>query len=110
MGLEEIIYASVEIRNFLKLFSEQHWNKVCKATLMLGIHRLTEIAERSGPGITQITVGAIEEIVVAAHSKQKKRKRREGQLAKPLKSRTKTQHRNNRFESESKQQETFEAS
>ena len=67
MGLEEIIYSSVEIRNFLKLFSEQHWNKVCKATLMLGIHRLTEIADRAGPGITQITVGAIEEIVVAAH-------------------------------------------
>jgi DNA-binding protein Fis len=43
MGLEEIIFANVEIRNFLKMFSEHQWNKVCKATLMLGIHRLQEI-------------------------------------------------------------------
>lgn len=78
MGLEEIIYSSLEIRNFLKLFSEQHWNKVCKATLMLGIHRLTEIADRAGSGITQITVAAIEELVVAAHQKQKKKQRRDG--------------------------------
>jgi hypothetical protein len=40
---------------------------------MLGIHRLTEIADRAGPGITQITVAAIEELVVAAHQKSKKR-------------------------------------
>jgi hypothetical protein len=46
MGLEEIIYASVEIRNFLKLFSDQHWNKVCEATLLLRIYRLTELSER----------------------------------------------------------------
>ena len=45
---------------------------------MLGIHRLTEIADRSGPGITKITVAAIEELVVAAHQKQKKRQRRDG--------------------------------
>jgi len=48
MGLEEIIYATAEIRNFLKLFSEQQWNKVCKATLLLGIHRLEELMERCG--------------------------------------------------------------
>lgn len=39
-GLEECIYQTTEIRNFLKLFSEQKWNKVCKATLLLGIARL----------------------------------------------------------------------
>lgn len=70
MGLEEIIYATVEIRNFLKLFSEQQWNKVCKATLLLGIHRLEELMERCGEkGLTHLSLDALDELVVAAHRK-----------------------------------------
>ena len=109
MGLEEIIYASVEIRNFLKLFSDQHWNKVCKATLLLGIHRLTELSERVGPGVTQLTVDAIEELVVAAHKKHKKRQRKEQSFDKPARTKAKQERRRNHFESESKQVKTLDA-
>lgn len=78
MGLEEIIYANVEIRNFLKMFSEHQWNKVCKATLMLGIHRLKEIVDRCGEGgLTQLSLEAIDELVIASHKKLQKKKRNE---------------------------------
>jgi len=110
MGLEEVIYASVDIRNFLKLFSEQQWNKVCKATLLLGIHRLKELSERCGaPGLTHITVGAIEELVIAAHKKAKNKKQRG--LDKPQDENKKSKarkHRKNPINySESKQTESI---
>lgn len=77
MGLEEVVYSNVEIRNFLKLFSEQHWNKVCKATLLLGIHRLDELCHRfNDQGLTHLTVDAIEELVVAVHKKSIKRRKK----------------------------------
>lgn len=77
MGLEEIIYATAEIRNFLKLFSEQQWNKVCKATLLLGIHRIQELMERCGEtSLTHLSLEAIDELVVAAHKKSKHRRRK----------------------------------
>lgn len=104
MGLEEVIYASVDIRNFLKLFSEQQWNKVCKATLLLGIHRLKELSERCGsPGLTHITVGAIEELVIAAHKKAKNRKRG----SENKKSRTRKHRKNHINYSETKQTESI---
>ena len=75
MGLDDIVYSSVEIRNFLKLFSEHQWNKVCKATLLLGIARLEELTERySGKGFTSLSLEAIDELVVAAHKKAQDRK------------------------------------
>jgi hypothetical protein len=43
MGLEEALYGSKTIRDYLKLFSEQQWNRVSKATLMLGIQYLNKI-------------------------------------------------------------------
>ena len=48
MGLEEAFYGSIAIRNFLKLFSEQHEKRVSKATFLIGITRLAELAERKG--------------------------------------------------------------
>lgn len=77
MGLEEVVHSSVEIRNFLKLFSEQQWNKVCKATLLLGIHRIEELMERCGEtSLTHLSLEAIDELVVAAHKKSKHRRRK----------------------------------
>jgi hypothetical protein len=46
MGLEEDFYGSKPIRNFLKMFSEHNWGKVSKATLIIGICRLTELSTR----------------------------------------------------------------
>jgi len=43
MGLEELLYGSKIVRDYLKLFSEQQWNRVSKATLMLGIEYLNKI-------------------------------------------------------------------
>jgi hypothetical protein len=40
MGLEDHLYGSKTIRDYLKLFSEQQWNRLCKATMMLGIQYL----------------------------------------------------------------------
>jgi|LauGreDrversion4_2_1035121.scaffolds.fasta_scaffold474291_2 hypothetical protein len=109
MGLEEVIYASVDIRNFLKLFSEQQWNKVCKATLLLGIHRLKELSERCGsPGLTHITVGAIEELVIAAHKKAKNKKRGSDKPAESNKMSKARKHREKQINySETKQTESI---
>lgn len=75
MGLEDIIYSNVEIRNFLKLFSEQHWNRICKATLLMGIYRLDELSKRFGGdrGLLNMSPEEIEELVVAVHKKHKRR-------------------------------------
>lgn len=68
MGLEDIIYSNVEIRNFLKLFSEQHWNRMVKATLLLGIYRLDELSQRYGDrGLLNMTPEEVEELVIAVH-------------------------------------------
>jgi len=45
MGLDEVLYGSKTIRDFLKLFSEQQWNRVSKATLMLGIQYLSHLTQ-----------------------------------------------------------------
>ena len=77
MGLEDIIYSNVEIRNFLKLFSEQHWNRMCKATLLLGIYRLDELSQRYGDkGLLNMTPEEVEELVIAVHKKRKNRARK----------------------------------
>ena len=79
MTLEDIIYASVEIRNFLKLFSEQQWNKVVKGVLLLGIHRLEELMERCGnKGVHHLSLDELNEIVIAGARKLKKRRRQAG--------------------------------
>ena len=72
MGLEEAMLGSSEIRNFLKLFSEQHWNKVTKAVMLVGIYRLGEIAERCGKNTAGLTITELEEIAVVAHKKAKR--------------------------------------
>lgn len=51
MGLEEDLYGNKEIRNYLKLFSEHNWNKVSKATIMIGISRLIELSSYGALGI-----------------------------------------------------------
>jgi hypothetical protein len=48
MGLEEDLYGCNQIRNYLKMFSEHNWNKVSKATLIIGICRLRELSMREG--------------------------------------------------------------
>ena len=74
-SLEQTFYGSQAIRNFLKLFSEQYWNRVSKATLLVGITRLSELAERKGYlSIAQLSVDDIENLAVRAHEKFSKRK------------------------------------
>ena len=74
-SLEQAFYGSQAIRNFLKLFSEQHWNRVSKATILVGITRLSELAERKGHlTIAQLSVEDIENLAVRAHGKYSKRK------------------------------------
>ena len=75
MGLEDILYGSQEIRNFLKLFSEPQWDRVCKATLLLGITRLEELMDRIGEnGLTNLSADAIEELAVASAKKLRRKK------------------------------------
>ena len=74
-SLEQTFYGSQAIRNFLKLFSEQHWNRVSKATILVGITRLAELADRKGQlSIAQLSVEDIENLAVRAHEKHSKRK------------------------------------
>ena len=60
MGLEDILYGSKTIRDYLKLFSEQHWNRLCKATLMLGVQYLTNLTAND---LGRLSLADIEDIV-----------------------------------------------
>ena len=60
MGLEELLYGSKIVRDYLKLFSEQQWNRVSKATLMLGIEYLNKITNND---LRQLSLQKIEDIV-----------------------------------------------
>ena len=55
MGLEDEVYGSKHIRNYLKMFSEQNWGKVTKATMLVGICRLTELTLRKPDGLKPLT-------------------------------------------------------
>lgn len=76
MGLEEAFYGSTAIRNFLKLFSSQHENRVSKATFLIGITRLAEIAERkSHKSIANLDVEDIEKLALKIHERYIRNKR-----------------------------------
>jgi hypothetical protein len=61
MGLEDFLYGSKNVRDYLKLFSEQQWNRLCKATMMLGIQYLANL---TGNNLRTLSVKDIEDIVV----------------------------------------------
>ena len=76
MGLEEAFYGSTAIRNFLKLFSQTHEKRVSKATFLIGITRLAEIAERKGrQSIANLTVDDIEKLALKVHERYIRNKR-----------------------------------
>ena len=76
MGLEEAFYGSTAIRNFLKLFSQQHEKRVSKATFLIGITRLAEIAEKKGrQSIASLTVDDIEKLALKVHERYARNKR-----------------------------------
>ncbi len=60
MGLEDFLYGSKNVRDYLKLFSEQQWNRLCKATIMLGIQYLANL---TGNNLRTLSVKDIEDIV-----------------------------------------------
>ena len=60
MGLEDQLYGSKTVRDFLKMFSEQQWNRLCKATIMLGMQYLSVITNND---IRSLSVKDIEDIV-----------------------------------------------
>ena len=64
MGLDEVVYGSGAIRNFLNHFSEQHWDRVCRATILLGLHKL----QRMG-NLHQMTIEQIEDIAIGVHAR-----------------------------------------
>jgi hypothetical protein len=78
MGLEEELYGCKQIRNFLKLFSEHNWNKVSKATLMIGICRLNELSMREIEGfkpVNQMSVEDLESLAVKMMAKTLKKQK-----------------------------------
>jgi len=76
MGLEEVFYGSTAIRNFLKLFSEAHEKRVSKATFLIGITRLAELAERKGKkSLANLSVDDIEKLAVKVHERYARNKR-----------------------------------
>ena len=60
MGLEDQLYGSKTIRDFLKLYSEQYWNRVSKATIMLGIQYLKKVTKGD---LRKLSVKDIEDLV-----------------------------------------------
>ena len=76
MGLEEAFYGSTAIRNFLKLFSEAQEKRVSKATFLIGITRLAELAERKGKkSLANLSADDIEKLAVKVHERYVKNKR-----------------------------------
>ena len=60
MGLEEQLYGSKIIRNFLKIHSENLQARVTVATMMLGIQYLEALC----PDLRKLSVRDLEELVV----------------------------------------------
>ena len=76
MGLEEAFYGSSAIRNFLKLFSEAQEKRVSKATFLIGITRLAELAERKGKkSLANLSADDIEKLAVKVHERYLRNKR-----------------------------------
>lgn len=65
MGLEDYLYGSKTIRDFLRHFSEQQWQRLTKATFMLGIQYLANVAD-----VRKLAVKDIEDIVIELSVKQ----------------------------------------
>jgi hypothetical protein len=61
MGLEEYLFGSKTIRDFLRHFSEQQWDRVTKATFMLGIEYLQNV---TGNDIRRLAAKDIEDMVI----------------------------------------------
>lgn len=79
MGLEDEVYGSKAVRNYLSMFSEHYWGKVTKATLIVGICRLMDLTFRKHGGIKplhQMSVEDLEELAVQAMTETQKRQRK----------------------------------
>ena len=71
IDVEEAIFGCQSIRNYLSHFTQSQWSKLTKATLLVGICRVTQLAARSGTQLNHLTVQAIEDLAVHTHSKAK---------------------------------------
>jgi hypothetical protein len=60
MGLEETLYGSRAVLDYLRLFSEQQWPRLCKATLLLGVQQLAHLTAND---LRSLSVKQIEDIV-----------------------------------------------
>ena len=56
---------------------------MCKATLLIGVHRLAEIAQRCGKNVANLSLAEIEELAVVAHAKAKRTKDKRVRHRKP---------------------------
>jgi hypothetical protein len=74
IDVEEAIFGSQHIRNFLAHFTQTQWSRLTKATLLVGISRVDQLAKRSGTDLSRLTVQAIEDLAVHTHSPDKRRK------------------------------------
>ena len=60
MALEDLLYGSKTIRDYLKLFSSQNWNRVSKATILIGIQYLKHV---TGQDLRMLSIKQIEDLV-----------------------------------------------
>ena len=71
IDVEEAIFGSQHIRNFLAHFTQQQWSRLVKATLLVGISRVNQLAQRSGTELSRLTVDSIEDLAVHTHKNVK---------------------------------------
>jgi hypothetical protein len=62
MGLEDQLYGSKIIRNYLKLFSENQQARVAKASIMLGIQYLSKVSPNND--LRLLSIRDLEDLVV----------------------------------------------
>ena len=68
---------SKAVTNFLKLFPDKEWTRVSKATILVGITRLAELAERTQKGaLAQLSVEDVETLAVKTHERYVRHKLR----------------------------------
>ena len=62
--MEESILGQKQIRSYFKCFSDAHWNRIARATMMLGIHELMKQNNRQLQGdFSNLSLDDLEDMV-----------------------------------------------
>ena len=73
--MEETILGTKQARQYLKQYSEQTWNRVAKATFLLGIQYLSELENTEAGEMPALSLEELEDLVEANEAAVRQRAR-----------------------------------